>query len=119
MPNFNPCEAYHQAVDDQGATLTIVSANGGYIFGGYNPLSWISDFMYTETSESYLFQIANPNSKIDRESNMMNYSLAQSYEQNNKSFKGKNPAYTAFPPIGPVRCPLRLQKKDKAIKLFL
>ena len=66
VPNFNPCEAYHQAVDDQGATLTIVSANGGYIFGGYNPLSWISDFMYTETSESYLFQIANPNSKIEQ-----------------------------------------------------
>ena len=57
--------AFHGACDEQGPTLTIVSANGGYIFGGYNPTSWISDFMYTETDQSYLFQIFSPLSHMD------------------------------------------------------
>ena len=57
--------AFHGACDEQGPTLTIVSANGGYIFGGYNPTSWVSDFMYTETDQSYLFQIFSPLSHMD------------------------------------------------------
>ena len=28
----------------------------------------------------------------------------------------KNPDVTLFPPDGPVKCPVRVQKKDKAIK---
>ena len=52
--------SFHAMCDNQGPTLTIVLANDGYIFGGYNPISWLSDFMYTETDESYLFQLVNP-----------------------------------------------------------
>ena len=57
-------EAFHNACDEQGPTLTIVKANGGFIFGGYNPVSWVSDFMYAETDESYLFQIHSPISHL-------------------------------------------------------
>jgi hypothetical protein len=51
---------FHAMCDEQGPTLTLVKANGGFIFGGYNPQSWLSDFMYTSTDEAYLFQIHSP-----------------------------------------------------------
>lgn len=52
VPSAN---SFHEACDNQGPTLMFVLANGGYVFGGYNPVSWLSDFLYTETEESYLF----------------------------------------------------------------
>ena len=36
-----------------------MKTSDGYIFGGYNPESWISDFVYTETTESYLFSVTD------------------------------------------------------------
>ena len=42
-----------------------VKANNGYIFGGYNPVSYINDFAYSETSSSYLFQVFNPQTTHD------------------------------------------------------
>ena len=39
--------------------IIFVKANAGHIFGGYNPCSWVSDFSYSETSESYLFSVTN------------------------------------------------------------
>jgi len=36
-----------------------VKANHGYIFGGYNPHSWMSDFSYTDTKEAYLFSVTD------------------------------------------------------------
>ncbi len=36
-----------------------MKANHGYIFGGYNPHSWMNDFAYTDTSESYLFSLTD------------------------------------------------------------
>lgn len=37
----------------------LVKANGGYIFGGYSPCSWVSDFCYTPTEEAYLFSVTD------------------------------------------------------------
>ena len=37
----------------------LVKANQGHIFGGYNPVSWTSDFSYSETSEAYLFSVTD------------------------------------------------------------
>ena len=31
----------------------------GHVFGGYNPVSWVSDFAYTETSAAYLFSVTD------------------------------------------------------------
>ena len=36
-----------------------VKGNHGYIFGGYNPLSWQSDFMYTDSNDAYLFSVTD------------------------------------------------------------
>jgi hypothetical protein len=36
-----------------------VKANGGYIFGGYNPENWVSDFNYTEAKDAYLFSVTD------------------------------------------------------------
>ena len=42
-----------------GPTLMFVKANKGHIFGGFNPVSWVSDFSYSDTDEAYLFSITN------------------------------------------------------------
>lgn len=36
-----------------------VKANGGYIFGGFNPCGWVSDFTYSESSHAYLFSVTD------------------------------------------------------------
>ena len=36
-----------------------VKANHGHIFGGFNPVSWTSDFSYTEAEDAYLFSVTN------------------------------------------------------------
>ena len=36
-----------------------VKTADGHIFGGYNPLSWVSDFTYSETNEAYLFSVTD------------------------------------------------------------
>ncbi len=50
---------FHAACDNKGATIMFVKANYGHVFGGYNPLSWISDFCYTDTAEAYLFSVSD------------------------------------------------------------
>ena len=37
----------------------LVKANHGHIFGGYNPVSWVSDFCYSVTNSAYLFSVTN------------------------------------------------------------
>jgi len=46
---FNAPKRFHENCDNQGATLLIVKTNNGCIFGGFNPVSWISDFSYSAT----------------------------------------------------------------------
>jgi len=36
-----------------------VKANDGYIFGGFNPTSWVSEFMYSECNDAYLFSVTD------------------------------------------------------------
>ena len=40
-----------------------VKANGGYIFGGYNPCGWKSDFSYSASDEAYLFSVTDGKGK--------------------------------------------------------
>jgi hypothetical protein len=35
-------DIFHKKCDNKGPTLTLISANSGYVFGGFNPTSWIS-----------------------------------------------------------------------------
>ena len=41
----------------------IVKTNNGHIFGGYNPLSWVSDFSYSPTDQAYLFSLTDGKSR--------------------------------------------------------
>ena len=72
--------------------------------------------MYTMTEDSYIFQVYSPQSNIvNPNAEAMNLSTAMEVNKNAlKDFK--NPDVTINPPKGPVRCPVRIQKKDKAIK---
>lgn len=49
--------------------------------------------------------------------NTEDVNLLTAIEVNKDAFRNmRNPDITINPPRGPVRCPIRIQKKDKAIK---
>ena len=56
---FDAPQRFHQCCDNKGATIMFVKANHGFIFGGYNPLSWMSDYSYSDTAEAYLFSVTD------------------------------------------------------------
>eukprot|EP00347_Sterkiella_histriomuscorum_P011410 403372566 len=56
-------EIFHKKCDNKGATLLFVKTNTGYIFGGYNPTSWLSQYCYQDCDDAFLFSIHTPNSK--------------------------------------------------------
>ena len=51
--------AFHRKCDNKGPTLTIVKTVDGHIFGGYNPRSWVSESMYNECDDSFLFSLSD------------------------------------------------------------
>ena len=52
-------QRFHAKCDNRGPTLMFVKANEGYIFGGFNPTSWVSEFMYSECDDAYLFSVTD------------------------------------------------------------
>ena len=48
-------DKFHQKCTGKGPTVLLVKANGGYVFGGYNPYSWIKENAYLNTTNSFLF----------------------------------------------------------------
>lgn len=52
-------QRFHIKCDNRGPTLMIVKANEGYVFGGFNPTSWVSEFQYSECDDAYLFSITD------------------------------------------------------------
>lgn len=50
---------FHEKCDNKGPTLTIVKTDTGHIFGGFNPISYISEPMYNECEDSFLFSLSN------------------------------------------------------------
>ena len=53
-------DIFHRRCDNRGPTMILISANNGYIFGGYNPTSWISEYCYSECDDAFLFSITDP-----------------------------------------------------------
>ncbi|TNV87483.1 hypothetical protein FGO68_gene7976 [Halteria grandinella] len=53
-------EVFHKRCDDKGATLVLVSANKGYVFGGFNPTSWMNNYCYSECDDAFLFSLCEP-----------------------------------------------------------
>jgi len=37
----------------------IVKTTDGHIFGGFNPVSWVSDFTYSASEKAYLFSVTD------------------------------------------------------------
>jgi len=37
-----------------------IHANKGYVFGAFNPTSWLNEFSYSETDEAFLFSLCEP-----------------------------------------------------------
>jgi len=62
--NTSP-ELFHKACDHKGPTLTLISANYGFKFGAYNPISWVPEFCYAQTSESFIFCLRRPRGILD------------------------------------------------------
>lgn len=58
-------------------------ANGGYIFGGFNPESWVSEFMYSETDQSYLFSVARPKDSSEDKIRVENMKMVNELERLN------------------------------------
>lgn len=52
-------EKFHRNCAQKGPTLTIVKANGGYIFGGYNPYSYITENAYLNSPNAFLFSLTD------------------------------------------------------------
>ncbi len=50
---------FHKFCDNKGPTLLIIKTIDGYVFGGYNPISWISEYMYNETENAFLFSFTD------------------------------------------------------------
>ncbi len=55
-------EAFHAHCDNRGATLTLVKTVQGYIFGGYNPTSYLPQYSYSDCEDAFLFSVCAPNS---------------------------------------------------------
>lgn len=50
---------FHEKCDNKGPTLTIVKTDTGHIFGGFNPVSYISESIYSECDDSFIFSLSN------------------------------------------------------------
>ena len=51
---------FHSLCDHIGATLVIIRSSNGYIFGGYNPMSWNSNSQYLYNASTFIFSLTNP-----------------------------------------------------------
>ena len=48
---------FHELCDDQGATLTIVKSEMGFVFGGFSSVSWIPNGQYYPDDKAFLFSL--------------------------------------------------------------
>lgn len=51
---------FHRCCDSKGPTLSVIQSTGGYLFGGYTPLSWNGTNTFKNCSESFIFTLTNP-----------------------------------------------------------
>ena len=52
-------EAFHNKCDNKGETLCLYKNEKGYIFGGYNPISWSKDGGWIKNDDCFLFTLTN------------------------------------------------------------
>ena len=54
---------FHERCDNQGPTVILVRANTNYIFGGFNPSSWMAECVYSESNDAFLFSLMREGQK--------------------------------------------------------
>ncbi|CAI2385495.1 unnamed protein product [Moneuplotes crassus] len=50
---------FHEKCDNKGQTIMIIKTLNGHIFGGYNPTSWISEYVYSQCEDAFLFSLTD------------------------------------------------------------
>eukprot|EP00347_Sterkiella_histriomuscorum_P019889 403339925 len=85
---------FHKACDNKGPTIMFVKANNHYIFGAFNPMSYMSENIYLDSDEAFLFSLTRKQTII----------RDNGFEEHASVFR-------------PVKCEVRQSKSDKAIKL--
>jgi hypothetical protein len=50
---------FHEMCDNKGPTLIVIKLEDGHVFGGYNPISWIGEYMYNDCEDAFLFSITD------------------------------------------------------------
>lgn len=50
---------FHEKCDNKGPTITLIKTADGHIFGGYNPTSWLSECIYIECEDAFLFSVTD------------------------------------------------------------
>ena len=73
---------FHKKCDNKGPTLTIVKTVDGHIFGGYNPRSWISQSMYNECDNSFIFSLSDGKSIKPIKCPLIEYKKSMAIYQN-------------------------------------
>ena len=78
---------FHELCDSKGPTLTIAQCTKGYVFGGYNPQSWISPHPAThirnrfeEGRSAFLFSLVNPEGTAPTKYNVTNPDFASYHD---------------------------------------
>ena len=46
---------FHKLCDNKGATIVIIKATKGFIFGRYTPLDWDKKSYYKEDKDTFFF----------------------------------------------------------------
>jgi len=58
-------EEWHSKCDEKGPTVTVVRTKGGYVFGGYAHIPWLSKTNnYQPSKESFLFSLTDGKGRI-------------------------------------------------------
>lgn len=89
-------DTFHYLCDNKGPTISIIKTIDNYIFGGYNPISWISENMYNETDDAFLFSLSDGKFrkpyKCSLKKSKKKYSIKQSEKEFSPGFGETNEA---------------------------
>lgn len=60
-------KTFHLCCDNKGPCVMLVKANKHYIFGAFCPVSFMSENLYTETDEAFIFSIQRKVESVGKE----------------------------------------------------
>ena len=52
-------QSFHSKCDNKGPTIMIVKTEDDRVFGGYNSTSWISEYVYSQWEEAFIFSVTD------------------------------------------------------------